>query len=71
MPGAIDPHTHLEMPFGGTVSCDDFSSGTITAAFGGTTTIVDDERLTAEPGAGQFVKLAQAGAELPSRATVS
>ena len=41
IPGAIDPHTHMEMPFGGTVSCDDFTSGTISAAFGGTTTIVD------------------------------
>src|SRR3712207_612230 len=28
IPGAIDPHTHMEMPFGGTVSCDDFTSGT-------------------------------------------
>ena len=27
IPGAIDPHTHMEMPFGGTVSCDDFTSG--------------------------------------------
>jgi dihydropyrimidinase len=41
IPGAIDPHTHMEMPFGGTVSCDDFTSGTVSAAFGGTTTIVD------------------------------
>ncbi|BBL80051.1 D-hydantoinase [Rubrobacter xylanophilus] len=41
IPGCIDPHTHMEMPFGGTVSCDDFTSGTISAAFGGTTTIVD------------------------------
>src|SRR4028119_401974 len=41
IPGAIDPHTHMEMPFGGTVSCDDFTSGTTSAAFGGTTTIVD------------------------------
>lgn len=40
-PGGIDPHTHLEMPFGGTVSKDDFESGTIAAAFGGTTTIID------------------------------
>jgi len=40
-PGGIDPHTHLEMPFGGTVSRDDFESGTIAAAFGGTTTIID------------------------------
>jgi dihydropyrimidinase len=41
IPGAIDPHTHMEMPFGGTVSCDDFTSGTVSAAFGGTTSIVD------------------------------
>ena len=40
-PGGVDPHTHLEMPFGGTVSKDDFESGTIAAAFGGTTTIID------------------------------
>jgi dihydropyrimidinase len=41
MPGAIDPHTHLEMFFGGTVTCDDFTSGTVSAAFGGTTCLVD------------------------------
>ena len=41
IPGAIDPHTHMEMPFGGTVSCDDFTSGTASAAFGGTTSLVD------------------------------
>jgi dihydropyrimidinase len=41
LPGAIDPHTHMEMPFGGTVSCDDFTSGTVSAAFGGTTTLID------------------------------
>ena len=41
IPGAIDPHTHIEMPFGGTVTCDDFTSGTVSAAFGGTTTLVD------------------------------
>lgn len=40
-PGGIDPHTHLEMPFGGTVTADDFATGTTAAAFGGTTTIVD------------------------------
>ena len=32
IPGAIDPHTHLEMFFGGTVTCDDFTSGTTSAA---------------------------------------
>lgn len=40
-PGGIDPHTHLDMPFGGTFSSDDFETGTIAAACGGTTTIVD------------------------------
>jgi dihydropyrimidinase len=40
-PGGIDPHTHLDMPFGGTVTKDDFESGTMAAAFGGTTTVID------------------------------
>jgi dihydropyrimidinase len=40
-PGFIDPHTHLDMPFGGTTTVDDFASGTVAAALGGTTTIVD------------------------------
>jgi dihydropyrimidinase len=41
LPGGIDPHTHLDMPFGGTVTIDDVESGQTSAAFGGTTCHVD------------------------------
>lgn len=41
LPGAIDAHTHLAMPFGGTISSDDYYSGTRAAACGGTTTVFD------------------------------
>ena len=41
MPGGIDPHTHLEMPFMGTYSTDNFESGTRAALSGGTTMVVD------------------------------
>ena len=40
-PGGVDAHTHFELPFMGTVSADDFESGTVAAACGGTTTIID------------------------------
>ncbi len=66
LPGAIDVHTHLAMPFGGTVSADDYESGTRAAACGGVTTVFDyaiqrkgkgivetvsERRKMAEPGA--------------------
>jgi dihydropyrimidinase len=41
LPGCVDPHTHLDMPFGGTVTIDDVTSGQTAAAFGGTTCHVD------------------------------
>ena len=41
IPGGIDVHTHMELPFGGTFAKDTFETGTRAAAFGGTTTIVD------------------------------
>ncbi|HEY7583322.1 MAG TPA: dihydropyrimidinase [Acidimicrobiia bacterium] len=41
VPGGIDVHTHMELPFGGTFASDDFETGTRAAAWGGTTTIID------------------------------
>ena len=41
IPGGVDVHTHMELPFGGTNASDDFETGTRAAAWGGTTTIID------------------------------
>jgi dihydropyrimidinase len=41
IPGGVDAHTHLDMPFSGTISSDDFETGTRAAAFGGTTSVID------------------------------
>lgn len=41
IPGGVDGHTHMEMPFGGTFASDTFETGTRAAAWGGTTTIID------------------------------
>ena len=41
LPGGVDPHTHLDAPLKGTITADDFYSGTVAAAIGGTTTIID------------------------------
>src|SRR5215210_9320128 len=41
MPGFIDAHTHMAMPFGGTITADDWATGTAAAAAGGTTTFID------------------------------
>ena len=67
LPGAIDPHTHMEMPFGGTVTADDFTSGTRAAACGGTTTIVDFCLLAARRHAERRPgRLAREGRPLPA-----
>src|SRR6185503_6821934 len=41
MPGGVDPHVHLDMPFMGTSSSDSYETGTRAALFGGTTTVID------------------------------
>ena len=52
LPGCVDVHTHMDVSFQGATACDDFTSGTVAAAFGGTTTIVD----FAEQGHGETIE---------------
>ncbi|HSL67874.1 MAG TPA: dihydropyrimidinase [Actinomycetota bacterium] len=63
MPGGVDPHTHMDLPFGGSFCSDDFATGTRAAAFGGTTTIVDfalqDAGETLRPGLERWFEKAQ------------
>src|SRR4026208_51816 len=49
LPGLVDPHTHLDMPFGGTTTIDDVESGQIAAGFGGTTSPPDPDMLSGGP----------------------
>jgi dihydroorotase-like cyclic amidohydrolase len=60
LPGGVDVHTHLDMPLGGISSSDDFESGTVAAACGGTTTIIDfatQKKGQKETGLGDFSKI--------------
>ncbi len=67
LPGAVDPHVHLQMPAGPVRSSDDWTTGTIAAACGGTTTVID----FVEPeGAGLLAALAARRAEAEGRAAI-
>jgi dihydropyrimidinase len=68
MPGGIDAHTHLDMPAGGITSTDDFETGTIAAAHGGTTTVIDFA--TPEPGESLFAALDAWHAKAAGKAVV-
>ena len=68
LPGGIDPHVHFQMPQGRYLSADDFASGTVAAALGGTTTVID----FVEPGPGEPLldALAQRQAQAAGRAAI-
>ena len=63
LPGGIDVHVHLELPFSGTVSSDDFESGTRAAACGGVTTVVDFAPLDKEKGLVASIEARKAAAD--------
>lgn len=68
IPGGVDPHVHLQMPSGATVSSDDWLSGTRAAALGGTTTVIDF--VEPEPGQSLLEAYAQRRAEAEGRAAI-
>ena len=68
IPGAIDPHVHLQMPLAGLVSSDDFRGGTLAAAFGGTTTVIDF--VEPQPGQSMLEALAQRRAEADGQVAI-
>jgi dihydropyrimidinase len=68
LPGGIDPHVHLQMPVGEYVSSDDFASGTVAAAWGGTTTVIDF--VEPEPGERLLEALEKRQAEADGRVAV-
>ncbi len=68
LPGGIDPHVHLQMPSGDYVSSDDFASGTIAAALGGTTTVIDF--VEPEPGEPLMDALRRRRAEADGRVAI-
>ena len=68
MPGGIDVHTHLDMPFGGTVSADDFHTGHVAAACGGTTSHIDFATQT--PGRGLYHALDEWHAKAQGKAVI-
>jgi len=68
LPGGIDPHVHLQMPVGDYVSADDFTSGTVAAALGGTTAVIDF--VEPEPGEPLLEALEKRRAEADGRVAV-
>ena len=68
LPGGIDPHVHLQMPVGEYISSDDFASGTVAAAWGGTTTVIDF--VEPEPGERLLEALEKRQAEADGRVAV-
>ena len=71
LPGAIDNHTHMKMPFGGTWSIDDYDTGTQAAAAGGTTSIVDFSIQVHPDGLLQSSTSGRAGPRAPRTSTTA